>query len=263
MAKPPKAAAPPAAKPKFCTSKVRDIAEVKLCNFKLKSHPLGGDYCDNKANHLHTMLTGFCHSGWHEGMKARSASGQPAPTCKFYINCPCDCHARLNRMFDLAGNERILVDNSDWKPESTFVMPTARDVIVASSFIPAGTGVGIMRESPAPEIVPATIERTFVPTPTGRAGRGELESWVREATDIWAVEKDVLCTPQYVAKMIGQRKGINPPSSGAVDAVFNRWAALGFAKIERKPTRFEGYTEDGIKLGLETMKARAKRTAAR
>lgn len=263
MAKP-RVAAPPAAKPKFCTSKIREIAEVKVCNFKLKSHWSGmGDECPNKENHLNPMLSGFCHSGWHEGTKAVTASGKPAPTCKHYINCPCDCHARLNRMFQLSGQERILVDQSQWKADNPYVLPSLEDVVTAAPFRVPGIVAAVVMESPAPEIVPAAIQRTFTVTPTGRAGRGELETWVREITDIWAVDQEGLCTPKYVSEYIARRKGINAPSVGAVDAVFNRWQTLGFAKIERKPTRFEGYTEDGIRLGLDTMKARAKRATTR
>jgi hypothetical protein len=103
------------------------------------------------------------------------------------------------------------------------------------------------------------VRPSFTPTPTGRAARGELEAWVKEQTDIWAVEEYTFpCTPQWVAEEIGYDKGITAPSVGAVDAVFKRWEALGFATIERKPTRFTKYTEDGLKLGLEGLKRRAK-----
>lgn len=259
MAKP-KVDAPPSAKPKFCVSKIRDVAELKVCNSKLQPHPLGGDaWCPNRDNHLWPIVTGFCQSGWHEGIKARSAAGVAAPTCKLFINCPCRCHADLNRMFDLVGEERILVNNSEWKPESTFVMPTQEPLSAVSSN-PVGINPPRVVESPAPGIVPAAVARPFEPTATGRAGRGELEEWVRAVTNIWAVEQDTTCTVAYISREIGRMQGIEPPSQGAIQNVLGRWKQLGFANVETdRPTRFTGYTEEGIRLGLENLKARAKR----
>jgi hypothetical protein len=43
--------------------------------------------------------------------------------------------------------------------------------------------------------------------------------------------------------------------------VFKRWERIGFAVIDRKPTRFSRYTEDGVKLGLEVLKLKAKNAA--
>lgn len=254
-----KVAAPPAAKPKLCISKVRDVAEIKVCNFKLKTSPVMGDICPNRENHLYPVLTGFCHSGWHEGIAAVTASGAPAPTCKHFINCPCDCHAKLNRMFALTGDERRLVDNSTWKPESTFVMPSLEPLTVESSN-PVSINPRPVVESPAPGIVPASVARSFEPTDSGRAGRGELEAWVREVTDIWAVERDALCTVGYISREIGRKRGISPPSEGAIQNVLKRWKDLGFASVEMaRPMRFTGYTEEGIRFGLDNLKARAKR----
>lgn len=252
MAKP-KVVAPPAAKPKLCTSKVRNIAEILVCNVKMKSSPLGDYICPNRDNHLYPILTGFCNSGWHEGMKVA------APTCKFYVNCPCDCHAQLNRMYDLTGEERVLVNLSTWKPENAFVLPSL-EPLTAESSNGSGPNPAPVVESPAPGIVPATIARPFTPTATGRAGRGELEAWVKAVTDVWAVEQDALCTVKYISEEIGRTRGINPPSQGAIQNVLFRWIDLGFAHVETdRPMRFKGYTEDGIKLGLENLKARAKR----
>ena len=41
--------------------------------------------------------------------------------------------------------------------------------------------------------------------------------------------------------------------------MFDRWVKLGFAVIEKKPTRFVRYTDEGIKFGLDRMKERSKR----
>ena len=255
----PKVAAPPAAKPKFCTSKIREVVEVKVCGTALKSHPIKGEVCPNKDSHLFPMVTGFCNSGWCEGTKGVTENGKSAPTCRFFVNCPCECHARLNRMFDIAGTERVLVDHSNWKPDNPFVLPSMAFRVSPESFNDVGSDTPANIENAVPAAVSGGIQRTFAPTPSGRAGRGELESWVKEITDIWVVDQNGLCTPKYVSDYIARRKGIKAPSVGAVDAVLKRWVEIGFAVIEKKPTRFTGYTEAGIKFGLESMRNITKR----
>jgi hypothetical protein len=157
-------------------------------------------------------------------------------------------------MMDLTGQDRMLVDNSTYVSTGSFVRVSLTEAIRVSVSVNATT-----RPSRAPEIVPATIVKNFAPTPTGRAGRGELESWVHEVTDIWAVEGGRDCTPAYVSEEIARTKGVKAPSTGAVDAVFKRWFGYGFALIGSKPTRFLAYTPKGVELGLEVMKVQAKR----
>jgi hypothetical protein len=253
------AVTPPAAKPKFCTSKIREIVEVKVCGEKLRVRPYGGEYCPNRDNHLFPIPTGFCNSGWCEGTKGALGNGKFAPTCKSFINCPCDCHARLNRMFHMAGTERVLVDESSWHADNPFVLPTREIVVPTDPVADTDTESSTELESAPPVALPAGMQRIFLPTPSGRTGRGELESWVKEVTDAWVVDREGLCTPRHISQTIARVKGVKPPSVGAIDAVFNRWAEIGFAVIEKKPTRFGGYTEAGLRLGLEVMRAAAKR----
>jgi hypothetical protein len=84
---------------------------------------------------------------------------------------------------------------------------------------------------------------------------------VKTACDVWLVESySFPCTPAWLAEEIAAAQAIKAPSVGAISAVFERWIKLGFAVIEKKPTRFVSYTDEGIKLGLEGLKARSKRT---
>jgi hypothetical protein len=163
-------------------------------------------------------------------------------------------------MFELTDSERILVESSGYStPERTFWMPSDEPVPVLSNS-DATDGPKLIK-SPAPGRVPATIQHDFGPTPTGRAARGELEAWVKEQCDIWLVDEPVdLCTPSFIAAEIGRTKGVSPPSVGAISAVFDRWVKLGFAVVGKKPTRFVGYTPEGIEHGLEKMKTDAKRS---
>lgn len=231
---------------KNCTTQVRRGSKVEDCGNRIQS-----GRCSKKGQHLHPFVTGYCNSGWHEGFKIDK------PTCKFWVTCPCECHARISLMAELTNTDRAMVDNSTYVPDrEAFVRVSLAESVQASLLSKPNV---TLKESPAPGIVPIVLEKKFDPTATGRAAKGELESWVRQITDIWAVEGGTNCTPTYVSEAIGKSRGINPPSSGAVHAVFMRWEQIGFAVIERKPTRFSGYTPEGIQSGLEVMKARAKR----
>lgn len=214
--------------------------------------------CKNRDLHILKMKTGFCNSGWCEGIKPKSSSGQPAPSCKFYLTCPCKCHDMVDMMFEMSGMERILVDKSEYAPHRTFWMPSDEPYAPLSSSAEVVTPV--MVESPAPSIVPPTLRRPFAPTVTGRAARGELESWVKDACDVWLIDEEKFpCTPNWIAEEISRVQGIKAPSVGAISAVFERWTKLGFAVTGKKPTRFLHYTEDGVRLGLDKMKEQAKR----
>lgn len=237
---------------KACTIKVRRAAQLVPCGTILRKKE-SELVCIGKSLHVNPMVTGFCNSGWHEGLKINK------PTCKFWVTCPCDCHTQLARMFELAGMARPgAVDNSTYvADDGGFTRISLEDLVRESVAAAPNTRV---LASPAPGLVPVVVEKTFAATATGRAPRGQLELWVREATDAWTMDPTENCTPQFVSDMIARRQGLDKgPSTGAVDAVFRRWTSYGFANIKSKPTRFAGYTIDGIRLGLDALKAKAKR----
>lgn len=227
-----------------------------------------------------TYKTGFCNDGQCEGTKPRSYSGIAMKTCpRVILNatlardakgkvigrtdmvCTCQCHADMDRLFEMSGMERVIQENPEYHvPKRDYWMPSLEDRVASSMARHADTIRHV--ESPAPDVVPATIERVFAPTSSGRAGRGELELYVKQVCDIWAVEKDVpVCSPAYISEQVAKRQGwAKPPSQGAIDSVLKRWVGLGFAVVEKKPTRFVRYTEEGVKLGLDAMKVRARLT---
>ena len=256
---------PPAKRVLTCKSNVKDekTLKVTVCGLTLVSDGIGGYRCPNRAEHMMTYPTGFCQNKDCEGSARRSRSGRARPTCKWWKLCPCKCHETYDMMFGMAEMERQIVDNSGYAPETNlFKMPTFAERAAASaSFTATQPDTPPVIESPAPDYVPPTLARTFAPTPSGRAARGELATWVKTECDIWVIDQPGYhCTPPYVAEHIAKTQGFGrPPSVGAVDAVFKRWEAVGFAVIERKPTRFVKYTEDGVKLGLEGCIERAKR----
>lgn len=166
----------------------------------------------------------------------------------------------------MSGQPRQLVDNSEYVLPKRYWMPSPEER--AAMHAAASNGHGdtetVVIESPLPEAVPVTLRRVFTPTPTGRAGRGELETWVKEACDEWIIEKyERPCTPLWIAEWIVRHKGVVTQSQGAINAVFERWIKLRFAIIEKKPTRFLQYSEEGIRRGLDALKIQTKMTARR
>lgn len=249
-----KSETPEALKLKTCKAPVRDGGDHVPCGVQHL-----GNKCPNTEYHLWKLRTGWCLNGFCEGTKALTTTGKPAPTCKSIYNCPCKCHDDLAKLFKLTGEVRRVVDVSAYTPDfGDYVMPELGPITVPSNN--GDTSGPEIIESPVPGYVPTRIAKPFAPTPTGRAARGELESWVEEFCNIWLVEKDVeYCTPTYLAEEIGRSKGITPPSVGAIDAVFKRWVDLGFAKTEKKPTRFVEYTDEGLQFGLVGLKEKARR----
>lgn len=254
-----KVAATPAIK--ICKRMVWKDYEQVQCN-----HPYTGEFCKNRDNHIIKYRTGFCGIGLCEGTKPHSASGVPMKTCPAYLTCPCDCHKALFKMFQMSEMPRLLVENPEYHPpHREFWMPSDDPnygLTPLSSDEDTDTRLAV--ESPAPDIVPPSVGRSYAPTATGRAARGELESWVKEVCDVWLIEKyQMLCTPAWISEEIADMQAIKPPSVGAISAVFERWVKLGFANIAKKPTRFLNYTEEGKSLGLEALKIRAKRIKKR
>lgn len=251
-----KAATPSVLKPKTCVKKIRVNGEHVPCG---KQYVGDERNCPNREIHLLPFKSGFCGSGFCEGTKPKAYGGIPAKTCTFIATCLCKCHDMMDKMFFMSEMERIVVENPEYQPPvRTFWLPSDDPDFLISRATDTDTPVYV--ESPAPDLVPATVTRTFAPTPSGRAARGELELWVKQACDVWLIDQPgTPCTPTYIAEDIAHDQGIIPPSVGAITSVFNRWSELGFAVIDKKPTRFTSYTPEGVEKGLDLMKIEAKR----
>jgi hypothetical protein len=93
----------------------------------------------------------------------------------------------------------------------------------------------------------------------GRKPRGWLAADVKRICDDFLSGKLKLgegegLTPHRVAKLVQTRNGSEePPSTGAVSAVFKRWQEYGFAKFSKKPFGFTEYTAKGKEVGLDGM----------
>lgn len=249
-----KATAPSALKIKVCSKEIRVKGNVIKCGKEY----LGADTnCPNRDVHLSKYPTGHCQVGSHEGVKNLSASGKPMLPCKFFVTCPCKCHADLDKLFSMADMDRVYVDESGYQtPPREYWLPSDEPDDVSSSG--AVSDPPRTHEEPSYGASAVAVAPSYAATPTGRAARGELESWVHDAVQVWLVEQDGLCTPAYVAKEIAKAQAVDS-SVGAIDAVFKRWVTLGFALMEKKPTRLTGLTERGKEIGLTKIKLEAKR----
>ena len=222
----------------------------------------GESRCENYNNHVLTSPTGFCSGGFKqcEGTKPRSPSGKPMPVCKFWLRCPCKCHLKISTMFQIAESPRVLIDNPEWigGPTAGFVMPDRTEILKEKAATNQSPDVKVIESDQ--EDIPVTVLREYKPTESGRAARGSLEQNVKLACDAYLRRADATleCSTKWVSEWIAENKEGGLPSRGAINAVFERWLKLGFCMLMYKPTQFVCYTPDGIKFGLDEMKAKAK-----
>ena len=250
--------AAPATKKTPCPREIWKNGEKAKCGIPITV----SQRCPNHDIHIMKFKTGFCANGFCEGTKARDYKGKPVMTCKFYLTCACKCHADIWFMSKMTGMDRQLMDNPEYvSPKRTFWLPEddpdwTGDVLSMPDEPDAPEPV----ESPVAATVAPSAGRSFAPTATGRAARGQLEYWVKRQCDIWVLEEYTFpCTPAWIADEIASDEGIDPPSVGAIGAVFDRWVKLGFAECAKKPVRFVAYTPEGKAKGLDRMKEEAKR----
>jgi hypothetical protein len=246
----------------------------------------------NKADHKAwakdraKYVTGYCasinipaQSQGHEGTSPTSWNGQPMRICTDYLKCPCSCHYDIDKMYEMLGMERPIPEQSPaylarLRTElAEFDMPSWRDYEPDTSLSdPGGTDTPPDIEGPPtvpsrPALPPlstdphhGTARPAFTPTPTGRRARGQLEFDVLTVCDEFVndVYEWEYCLPKLVAERIAIMNQTEEPSTGAINAVWDRWERLGFAKQEKKPSRFVEFTMDGSHQTLEMLKRRAK-----
>jgi hypothetical protein len=229
------------------------------------------------------LISGWCANGQHEGTKPRGKrSGLPFPVCTCWETCNCDCHTRITDMYlslNLPREEAMQnPEYSEWvrADNARFVLPDPVYAHIPNHFNPDGVSVPLGDEEPSTgqqdsvldALAGHTIARSeprFAPTPTGRRARGQLEYDVLTVCIEYANEEYdwELCTPKLVSERIGKKYAIEPPSTGAIDAVWNRWEALEFAVRDHKPSRFVRFRMTASVEVLERIKAEKKRAKKR
>ena len=226
--------------------------------------------------------TGFCAtinvpemSQGHEGTSPRSWNGKPMRVCTDIEHCPCECHYQIDQMYAMINQPRPEPEQSPAylaylrEVLAEFEMPDVWESPVMDPLSsPDGTDAPPDDERPVATLpVPALGgisaiittsggQTRYTPTPTGRRARGQLEFDVLFVCDEFA--RDVYeweyCTPKLIAERIGIMNQTEPPSTGAINAVWDRWEKLGFAKQDKKPSRFVGFVIDGSHETLERLK---------
>lgn len=244
-----------------CKSTVKSFTgERNKCGTFL---PRGKPECPNKKDHMWKFKSGFCAVGWCEGTSAQDSKGKYVKTCHLWSKCNCKCHVDIDKMFIATESDRILMENSKYhRPKSPYVMPKPEDNFDGLSGLKPDHVA--LDEGTDGQIVIRTLmdsdpRRTvFHETNSGKRARGQLEYQVLSTCRAFVkgqVEVEVL-TPQVIALDIDE---IEPPSVGAIGAVFDRWVKIGFANCEKKPVRFTSFTAEGLEIGLDATKDKFKR----
>lgn len=222
--------------------------------------------------------TGYCGNKQCEGTKPVNWQGTPMRICDMWETCPCACHALISEMCEMAEMERLLPEQSaeylsHMREQRAGLIAPAEVELDDPSILLVLDGTDPHPDTSEPPTVPPRAAGglvsgaapspapRFIPTPTGRRARGQLEEDVREVCDDYAhdVYDWEYCTPKNVAERIAKKYAIEPPSTGAINAVWDRWEKLGFAKQDKKPSRFVSFEVDGSSATLEMLKSRVKR----
>lgn len=231
--------------------------------------------------------SGFCNNinkvAQCEGTKPVTPSGAPMPVCLDWEHCPCDCHALVTSMYEMTGMERQPAEQSVEYFESVQAQAQANSLMLDAVYAmttrsralssaggpdvhPGDEGPATVppspEDSPVSAPVPALPARpVFTPTPTGRRARGQLEYDVLQICTEYAlgVFEWEACTPKLVAERIGAMNAVEPPSTGAINAVWDRWEKIGFAEQAKKPSRFVSFTGGHTAIELDRAKGATKR----
>lgn len=207
------------------------------------------------------IVSGFCKQGWHEGLKPKTWKGDPAPACHWEL-CGCKCHVTMATMQEAAGVPRTFADNPAYIPDrGNFVLP--EPLVVSDSTVlsnHSGTEGHADPQGPSRAIADPVAGVSFAPTESGRRARGQLEYEVLAVCRRWLADEFdwVACYPKFIVEVIDKNE---PPSTGAVAAVFARWEKMGFAEYQHKPIAFLKFTNsNGTADELAKAKAQAKRS---
>lgn len=206
-------------------------------------------------------ITGFCAAGGHENSAVLSPKGALLKSCAgdykirsghspIEVKCTCVCHEQFREIRAITDAARRKAEDEAFFHDAiarTFghdVTPT----LPPTTPIEATTGQPGASTAPAPaprrptELVIVDLSDTFKPTPTGREARGQLEERVRVVVAKYHVQMNDLMTPNLIASYVNKE---NPPSPGAIHAIFKRWELRAWCVLGTKPFRLIELTDLG------------------
>jgi hypothetical protein len=166
--------------------------------------------------------------------------------------------------------EHLREQQSKWDVPSLYDMPPVEPLsITGGTDAPSDTSERPTVPSRAAEPLVSgthgTVTRPPQLTPTGRRAKGTLEIDVLRVCEEFSRNEYEweYCTPKNVAERIAKTYAIESPSTGAINAVWDRWEKLGFAVQDKKPSRFVRFEIDGSEATLNMLKMRTKRDKKR
>jgi len=164
--------------------------------------------------------------------------------CTAWQTCPCECHHQIDKIYESIGMERPLPEQStaymaeirkqlaEFDMPSVWESPDSTPLSNSDDTLPLGTDQGTVTVPSRPALPPlstdphhGTVVPAFVRTPTGRRARGQLEYDVLTVCDEYAhdIYEWEHCLPKFVAERIGIMNQTEQPSTGAIQAVWDRW----------------------------------------
>jgi hypothetical protein len=146
-------------------------------------------------------------------------------------------------MYEQAGIARILLSNPDYHPDKhTFVMPDYEELARERAERMAAEGRVVVSDADEESILSGKV---FAKTESGIRAKGQLEyqTFIACAKLCWPSSNcDIMpMTPKVIAEFISRHEGIEPPSSGAIYAAWQRWQKMGLAVLSDSPVRFSGF----------------------
>ena len=188
------------------------------------------------------VMSGFCLAGSHEGQPKKTPGGQRLKECLFPQWCICDCHAQEQKLRDM-----MKLPPPNFRTPGAPIPPRLGVITdISGAFMDVTTPV-------AEDLTVSVVESSL---------RSRLEWKVYQICLVLepfgAHESDIMTVSFFQT-----RPELEGVSAGAIDAVLNRWADNGFGNMEKKPTRFKGFSVAGKQLGLEEYLRRQKSRRAR
>jgi hypothetical protein len=245
-----------------------------------------------------TYITQHCANEVHEGVVKFGSKGDPFHACQgeyvfrfLVVRCTCDCHAVTYRLAEIQaeidaereagllpalnppsnptgnGGTAGIVATATSEPITPDAAGDAADarrrmyrVLLNTGNISAQPEALVMRHIFGKEYDPAQLLQAATGS---RRTKGELELNIELLCHLWLDGKLVgwkTLTADAIPTLVD---ALDPPSEGAVRAVFTRWKQFAMAEIGEAPVRFIKFSDEVNRHGVEYVRIRLERERKR